>query len=176
MSAIKLILSGLVVCSLAACGGQMAVMSRSYTPPASGDTAKIRFSSNGEIVLFPNSRCVNWQAEGSGVVMSSKHYASGKPAHLGKRIGMKGEPPERFAFAEVLVASGKPLTFDFFNEEQSGNTIYTCTGNSTLVPKKGKEYQFIIFHDIESNGKCTIDVHEVGEPEKRLPVYPAKDC
>lgn len=166
------------VLGLAGCTAHMAALSRSYVAPVDGPTAKVRFSTNGELTLVPGSSCLNWKAPGSGVVVSNKNYLGAKPVHIDKKIGMEGNAPAGFTSAEVLVAANKSLSFDFYNEllNNTGTVLYKCTGSGSFLPKANEEYQIIVNHETSGGGACSIVATNLKRPSENVPVYPAGSC
>lgn len=153
----------------------MAALSRDYMEPTEGPTAKVRFSTNGELRLIPDRNCVDWSAPGSGVVVSDKTYLFGKPSHIGKKINMSGTAPAGMTSAEVLVAGDKPVTVDFYSYVSIGDWRYWCQASIAFIPKANEEYQVAVEHD-GPGGKCSFPIRSLTSPLARVQTYFVKAC
>lgn len=143
----SLILIGLL---LAGCGTVSSV-SRPYTEPADGATAKVRVVTNGAVRFIPNRACTDFDAPGTGLVASAEKYIGKSPTHNGQQLGIKGElkkdPDARQddnVTAEVLVRANEPLTMVFRSDIHDGDWKFWCEPMTVaFIPEAGEEYEVL---------------------------------
>lgn len=152
---------------------QIKVFMTDYKEPVMGDTAMVRFSTNGDLMLIPDRNCTDWSAPDAGVVVAHKPF--GGPKFNGRKIGMAGEAPAGFTSAEVKVPAGKPLTVVFKSEIMNYPWIYTCEGNFTFLPKPGEQYQMTVNHDTGAN-RCSYEPKLLSNPTHRVALYKTEAC
>ncbi|WP_345531320.1 hypothetical protein [Viridibacterium curvum] len=153
----------------------MSARSRDYVEPSDGETARVRFSTNGDLTLIPERNCTDWSAPGAGVVTSSKNFIVGKPKYIDRKLGIPGTGPAGMASAEATVRAGKPLTVVFDSYEAIGDWRYTCKGSFAFIPKAGEDYQLTVRHDVGA-GYCRYEPTMLSNPTQRVTIYKTEEC
>lgn len=137
---------------LTACGNIQTVksFSKQYQEPSTGSRARIRVVSDGMVRAVPNSACVDWRLEGSGVIVTP---AKGFANMNDRRLGMPPSPAQKlasestsFAISELYVQAGKPLVLDYLGQGAGG---YQCFIRRSFVPADGQDYEAVFFHETE---------------------------
>lgn len=137
----------LVAAALSGCGNIAAVKSfnTQFASPTSGETARLRVSSDGMVRGVPGLECVDWYSPGAGViVVPNETFAQRNSEKLGMPAGKP--VPAGWASSEVRVAAGKPLTLTFLDGGRavSYNQKSTCLGMFSFTPEAGADYELTL--------------------------------
>ena len=158
-----------IVLVVAACA-ELSGRSRTYAEPTSGDTARVRFVTNGGLHLIPAHSCVDWSEPNAGALFSTN--IGGSTRFTGRKIGIPGEAPAGFTFGEAVVPAGKPLSV-VFSSLILGQA--SCDYNWAFVPKANEDYEVKVWHDSGSK-LCRFEPRSLTQPTQRVSISQAKDC
>ncbi|WP_122221774.1 hypothetical protein [Pseudomonas syringae group genomosp. 3] len=128
-------------------------LSTSYTPPDTGDTARIRIITDGLVRAVPGRDCLDWNAPGAGVMVSAK---SGFPDHNGENLGIQG-PVYSWAGAvssELIIPANKPIALHYLGQLHYSRQ---CFKTMTFVPKNGVDYMI----QASMSGDCSFQLDEL---------------
>lgn len=139
-----------LVVLVAACGNIQTVKSFStpYQEPSAGPRARIRVVTDGMLRAVPNSACIDWRLEGSGVMaIPTKGFANMND----RKLGMPPSPAQTlapgsagFAMSELYVRAGKPMVLDYLTQGLGG---YKCSVQRSFVPTDGQDYEAVFFQN-----------------------------
>jgi hypothetical protein len=169
---------------LSGCANLAAIHSFStrYEPPASGERARIRVTTDGMVRAVPGRACVDWNAPGAGVMaVPQRGFANRND----ERLGMPSVPAPvaksdtaAVVSTELYIPAGVPVVLDFLGPSDTrGGIRYQCAVSLSFVATAGRDYQAQFFQDRDI---CPYSIQVIGGDSaallSKVKTVPAAPC
>jgi hypothetical protein len=120
-----------------------------YKEPQNPTTSRLRVITDQVVRLIPDTRCVNWDLPGAGMVNARSAAPLNDKTFNDKRLEIPGAEAGKNS-AEVYVQSDKPLTVVYTGSARR----YECFYSVYFVPEAGADYE-------ATSALCTIAIHKI---------------